>query len=54
MEHWQLRERWIRRIPRHTANDLEPGERVGIILVALLGLTGILGTLVAAWWIALT
>ena len=30
------------------------GERIALILVALLGLTGILGTLVTAWWLALT
>lgn len=54
MEHWQLREHQIRRIPRHSARDLGRGERIGIVLVALLGLTGIIGTVVVAWWIALT
>lgn len=54
MEQWQLRDRRIRGIPRHAAADLGPGEWVAVILVAALGLTGILGTLVTAWWLALT
>ena len=54
MEHWQLRDQRIRGIPRLAARDLAVGEWVAIILVALLGLTGILGTLVTAWWLALT
>lgn len=54
MEHQQLQDRGLRWIPRQTARDLGTGEWIALIIVALLGLTGILGTLATAWWLALT
>lgn len=54
MEQWELRTRRIRTIPRHAARDLSRGERIGMSLVALLGLAGLLGALATAWWLALT
>lgn len=53
MEHWELRTRHIRSIPRHAVHELRRGELLALALVTLLGLTGILGTLVTAWWLAL-
>lgn len=44
----------LRRIPQHAARDLSAGEWIALLLTAGLGLTGILGTLVIACWLALT
>ena len=43
-----------RAVPWPAAREMSRGEWIALILVALLGLTGILGTLTAAWWLALT
>ncbi|HET8654621.1 MAG TPA: hypothetical protein VFL93_03825 [Longimicrobiaceae bacterium] len=54
MEQSAIRERIIRHVPRHSGRQLDGGERVGIALVALLGLIGVPGTLVTAWYLALS
>ncbi|HET7322583.1 MAG TPA: hypothetical protein VFI96_08830 [Longimicrobiaceae bacterium] len=53
MEHTAIRERQIRMIPKHEPGELAGGERVGMVVVALIGLTGVVGTLVLAWSLAL-
>jgi hypothetical protein len=54
MEQWAIREATIRRIPRHAGRQLTPAERLGVVVVAIVGLTGVLGTLVTAWYLLLS
>jgi hypothetical protein len=43
----------VRDVPRSTARELTAGERLALAAVGALGLAGIAGSLIVAWWLAL-
>lgn len=53
MDRLEIRQRKILSIPKHHWSELSGPERLGLILVASIGLTGVLGAVVVAWWLAL-